>query len=431
MKSLLDKVNAKLNAQGGFLKAVSVLVGGTVFAQGISIIALPILTRLYSPKDFALLAVYTSIVSILAVASGLRFEIAIPIPENENEALYLTLIALLSNFSISIVIGVIIFFFHSEIVLLLNQPDFKNLIWLVPIGVLLIGIYNTLQYWSTRKKSFPLIAKTRMVQSISGTLVQIVLGIINISISGLIIGQIIKFSAGIRKLSTNLFGELGKIIPHIKIKYLKENFEKNSKFPKFSTFEALANAMSLQIPVIMIAALSASEDAGYLALAMQIMAIPMGFIGGAVSQVYLANAPVKYKTGNLTQYTLQCVLNLMKIGVMPISIICILAPIVIPYIFGAEWQRAGEMMLWMLPWYIMQFITSPVSMSLHITNNQKIALILQIIGLFIRAGGVWVFSMLMVDKIFEYYALSGFIFYILYFIVVLLVIKNSDKLLVK
>ncbi|MFH4122330.1 translocase, partial [Acinetobacter baumannii] len=67
----------RLNAQGGFLKAVSVLVGGTAFAQGLAIIALPFITRLYSPSDFSIFAVYASILGILTVASCLRFEIAI------------------------------------------------------------------------------------------------------------------------------------------------------------------------------------------------------------------------------------------------------------------------------------------------------------------------------------------------------------------
>ena len=135
MKSLLDRVNAKLNAQGGFLKAVSILVGGTAFAQGIAILALPILTRLYTPEEFSLLAIYTSLLLTLSAASCLRFEIAIPIPKSDSEAIHLVLLAVLSNFIISLLIGLIIWVFHSEIILILKQPTFTSLIWLVPLGV--------------------------------------------------------------------------------------------------------------------------------------------------------------------------------------------------------------------------------------------------------------------------------------------------------
>lgn len=427
MKSLLDKIHSKLNAQGGFLKAVSVLVGGTAVAQGISILALPILTRLYSPKDFALFAVYASLLGMLSVASCLRFEIAVPIPEDDSEAVHLVILGLVSNLIISFLVGLIIWIFHVEIITLLKQPDFASLIWLVPIGVFFSGVYNTLQYWITRKKQFSINAKTRMVQSVSGTSIQIIMGVIGLSALGLIIGQIIKVSAGIRRLAVSFGDEAGTLVKKIKLQQLKQTFKKNDKFPKYSAFEAFVNSVGIQLPIIIIAALSNDSEAGYLMLAMQLLMIPMGFIGGAVSQVYLAHAPERYQRGELGKYAYQCVFQLIKVGVIPLILICVLAPLVIPYVFGAMWQRTGEMMIWMLPWFIMQLIVSPISMSLHITGNQRVALILQVIGLIIRVGGLWVLSICVANYMFEYYALSGFIFYSLYLLVVFLIVQNTDK----
>ncbi|WP_159516562.1 oligosaccharide flippase family protein [Acinetobacter sp. 18QD2AZ41W] len=427
MKSLLDKVKTKLNAQGGFLKAVSVLVGGTAFAQGIAILALPILTRLYTPEEFSLFAIYTSLLLIFSVVSCLRFEIAIPIAEDNNEAIHLVVIALLSNLIISLLIALIIWIFHSDIIFLLRQPNFEGLIWLVPIGVFFSGLYNSLQYWMTRKKNFSLIAKTRMVQSISGSSIQIIMGIVGFSVFGLIIGQIIKVSSGIKSLALGFYKEAYHPIKNLNLNILKQVFKKNNKFPKYSALEALANSAAIQLPIILIAALALDAEAGYLMLAMQIMAIPIGFIGGAVAQVYLAHASEMYNSGELTQYTYKCMLQLIKIGVIPLVVICILAPSIVPFIFGETWQRTGEMMLWMLPWFAMQLLVSPVSMSLHITGRQKVALILQLFGLLVRVGGLYLFSTVMNNLIFEYYALSGFIFYSIYLIIVFLIIKDSDK----
>ena len=418
MKRLLVKINSKLNAQGGFLKAVSVLVSGTLFAQGISVLTLPILTRLYSPKDFSLFAVYTSLLMILSVASCLRFEIAIPIPKDNDEAIHLVLLSLISNFIISIFTALIILIFHNELIRVLKQPDFSILIWLIPIGVFFSGIYNTLQYWAIRKKKFTTVTKTRMIQSISGVFVQVSMGLGGSSAIGLVIGQIFKVSAGIWRLAIDLWNDTSQVIRGINLHHLKQSFKKNDNFPKYSTLEALANSAGIQLPVILIAALSIGTEAGYLMLAMQIMAIPMGFIGGAVGQVYLAHAPEKYLKGELNKYTYQCILQLIKIGALPLIIICILAPFFIPFIFGSVWQRTGEMMLWMLPWFMMQLLVSPVSMSLNIIGSQKVALILQLCGLFIRCGGLWLLSLYSVKYIFEYYVLSGFVFYIIYFFMV-------------
>lgn len=241
---------------------------------------------------------------------------------------------------------------------------------------------------------------------------------------GLIIGQIFKVSAGIWQLLINFWHDANRVIRITTFHQLKKVFKKNNQFPKYSALEALANSAAIQLPILLIAALALDAEAGYLILAIQIIAIPVGLIGGAVSQVYLAHASEKYTKGDLTQYTYKCILQLMKIGVIPLFLLCLLAPTIVPFIFGEAWQRTGEMMLWMFPWFILQFLVSPISMSLHIIGKQRVAFLLQILGLIIRVGGLWLLSLFMVDYIFEYYALSGFVFYLIYLLTILYLIKS-------
>ena len=95
-----------------------------------------------------------------------------------------------------------------------------------------------------------------------------------------------------------------------------------------------------------------------------------------------------------------------------------------PIVFGKEWVRAGEMTLWMLPWFAMQLIVSPISMALYVTKKNKVALLLQIVGLIIRVGVLLLLSLVSINYLFEYYAISGFVFYFIYYIVVLLHTKQ-------
>ncbi len=69
----------------GFIRSVGVLVGGTAAAQVLMVLVLPLLTRLYTPDDFSVLAVYASILGIVTIAACLRMEIAIPLPQHEED----------------------------------------------------------------------------------------------------------------------------------------------------------------------------------------------------------------------------------------------------------------------------------------------------------------------------------------------------------
>lgn len=424
MKNLLGKINTKLDAQGGFLKSVGVLAGGTAFAQALGVLVLPLITRLYSPEEFALFAVYTSIVGILTVAICLRFEIAIPLPEKDEDALSLFMLSLLSNILLTTLLAVVIFFFQESLFTLIQQPQLKPYQWLIPIGVFLAGLYGSLQYWATRKKQFSTIAQTRMTQAVSSSAVQIGAGYLSFGVIGLLFGQIINFSAGIVRLFISFSKETKHLINQISITKLKENWKKYDKFPKYSTFESLANIMAIQLPVIIIAAVAIGPEAGYLMLAMKVIAMPMGLVGGAIGQVYLAHAPEYYNKGELKQYTVRTIQQIAKITIVPLIIIGAIAPYVFPIVFGTGWAKAGYMLLWMVPWFIMQILSSPVSMSLHITGNQKIALILQIVGLTIRVGGLLLISVNLSSWAFEYYAVSGFIFYSIYLSVIIILLTN-------
>ena len=78
----------------------------------------------------------------------------------------------------------------------------------------------------------------------------------------------------------------------------------------------------------------------------------------------------------------------------------------------------------MVPWFFMQFITSPVSMSLHVNGKQKIALYLQLFGLILRVGVVLVSIEYFTENVINLYIISGAVFYLIYFIVVM---KNLKK----
>lgn len=426
MASLLQAVRNKLQSQSGFLKSVSILAGGTAFAQGLGILALPFLTRLYTPADFSLLAVYMSIVGIIAVASNLRFEIAIPLPKENVDALSILILAIISNVFITILTTLAIYIFKDRLINLTGQPKLEPYLWLVPIGIFFSSLYNAFQFWTTRQKKFGVISKTRISQSIGGIGTQLFLGSIGLGVVGLLLGHVINLSAGIFSLVKAFIHDFKNTYHELSFKKITSNLKEYQNFPKYSTFEALANHSGGQLPIIIIAAVAIGPEAGYLFLALKVMGIPVRLIGSAVSQVFLAHAPEEYSQGRMKSYTIDCMKKIMKIGGIPLILIGLFSPFIFPLVFGEEWKRAGEMILWMLPWFFIQLITSPMSLSLHIMKLQRTALILQVFGLILRVGGLLLVAKYFSSNVFEYYALSGFIFYVIYLLVILRNIHISD-----
>ena len=139
----MKKITAKLKQllpNNRFARSVSVLAGGTAAGQLIVIAASPILTRLYTPEDFGLLAVYAGILGILGVIANLRYQLAIPLPDSDEDAASIAALSLLVVVLITVLAAIAVWLFGAELVHLLNTPALETYLWLVPVGIFLVGI---------------------------------------------------------------------------------------------------------------------------------------------------------------------------------------------------------------------------------------------------------------------------------------------------
>ncbi|KEO81011.1 oligosaccharide flippase family protein [Tumebacillus flagellatus] len=83
--AMMQWMNNKL-PKSRFARNVGMLASGTVLSQGLLVLIAPLLTRLYTPEEFGLLAVYTSILSLVLVVASWLYELAIPLPDDEQDA---------------------------------------------------------------------------------------------------------------------------------------------------------------------------------------------------------------------------------------------------------------------------------------------------------------------------------------------------------
>lgn len=423
VQHIVSSLRAKIESlrAATFVRSVGVLVGGTACAQVLTVLALPLITRLYTPTDFSLLAAYVSIVTVIAVVACLRLEIAISIPEHEADAANLLALALCSCSVIAALTGISVWLCSPQVIELIGLSSLRQHLWLLPLGIWLTSAYSAVQYWFTRKKKFSIVSRTRMAQTAGGIGAQLGLGWMGIGPLGLLLGYAISSGAGLLGLSRNGIRGNFQALRIISWPGMRRILRQYSQYPKYSTWEAFANSAGTQLPILLIATLAIGPEAGYLMLATRAIAAPMGMIGTAVSQVFLSQAPVELRAGRLDAFILRVIGGLARTGVGILIFIGIVAPGLVPLVFGHEWQRAGELIAWMTPWFVMQFLVSPVSMSLHVTGKLRVALTLQITGLCLRLGGTIVAVIwLGLSYIAEAYAVTGFLFYSLYLYVVIL-----------
>lgn len=384
----MGALSAKLQrlASGGFVRDILKLAVGTVLGRAIALVALPILTRLYGPEDFALLAVYLSLVSLVSVISCLRLEVAIPLADNDEDAanlLALALLALLFFVGLALIVALSI---PGAIAQWLGKPEIAPHLWLMPLGIAMAGSYAAFQFWATRARRFGSIARTRIGQAVTAVVIMLSLGLAGIIPLGLLLGNAFNMGAGSVSLALGAMRSDQNLLKSVSPGMMKTALRKYYRYPVYSTLEALFNIAGIQVPMLLIAAHGGSE-AGFLLLAMQIMTAPITVLGGSISQVYMSRAPEEFREGRLAPFTLSIMRRLVMVGVGPLILVGVLAPIVFPWVFGTDWARSGEIVTWLVPWMALQFIASPVSMVMYVVGRQRAMLALTTLGLILRVGG--------------------------------------------
>jgi O-antigen/teichoic acid export membrane protein len=207
----MDKFKNWLNHKlppGSFIRNVATLMTGTTFAQALLIIIAPILTRLYTPDDFGVFALYTSILGILSVIACLRYELAIVLPEKDEDAANLLVLCLLICSVISLMALVLVALFRDSFALLLSAPKISFWLWFLPASLFLTGTFQALNYWSTRRKQFKRLAIRQITQNSVTAVTQIASGAsLNAGAGGLIGGYIAGQAAATGRLAWRVWKE--------------------------------------------------------------------------------------------------------------------------------------------------------------------------------------------------------------------------------
>lgn len=430
------RLKRRLPKMPGTVENLIRLVGATVFGQSLTVLAAPILTRLYTPEDFGVFAVYSALIVALTPIATLRYEYAIPLPrDNERGKHVLVLCVLLAVFT-GLLVALPSWLLHKEWIQVSFLTPILPWWWFVPIAVAAIGIYQSLSQWTIRTKQFSVLAKTKVRQGIGAVGTQLLLGLLGVGPAGLFTGQILGQSAGIGVLSrtvrgTDSLSRPGKLRSRFRFRDIWQVAARYRRFPFLSMPSAFLNALVLSLPAFVLSAYYEPAAVGLYALTSRVAGIPMTFVGRAVANVYvgetadlLRNTPERIRGFFYSSLRKMAVIGFLGIGLPLVG-----ARYVIPFVFGPEWADAGHFLQLLAPMYTMQFIASPFGGMLEVLERQDLFLVREVSRVIIVGFALWFGSSTgkPIDWTIGLFGVAGFLGYVLYLYVAKVAVDDWQK----
>lgn len=377
---------------GSIAKHTSILVFGTLASQLMLVVASPIITRLYDPSEFGVLAIYSSILGAVGSVLSFRYDMAIVLPSNHRAARDLVNLSVIFTLFSSLAAFVFVYFLHDQIAKVFGQDESNIVQWLLVISIFLLGIHQIINFWATRNETYSAIAGSKVSQSFFMTSIQLTgyqFGSITLVV-GQIIGQIcstiyLYYITCIKKGFNLSLSNRKRLIAAAK---------QYKKFPIYTTWSALANSAGIQLPIMLFALFFSINAAGYYALAQRILTLPMAIIGDAVQSVFFANIAGEIRENRAEVIVSHFFSFLARLALPPILLVIFFAPEAFGFVFGDKWGRSGELAQWMAIWILIHFCTGPLTLVFAALKHNKLDLILQGVLFVVRmmAIGVGVMS---------------------------------------
>lgn len=368
-----------------YVMQVATLMSGTALSQGILFAATPLLTRLYSPEEFGVFALYVSILAPISMISSWRYETAIMLPQDNEDAKALLMLSFLITIFMSILTLLLIVVFENMMILYLTD-DIGLFVWMVPLGVFFSGIVQILTTWNTRNELYKNIAQSKVMRSSTAVSVQIGAKTVIPFAGGLIWGNLIGSIVALFILLYKTIKQQSLKLNKPSYNRIKKNAKEYDKFPKYQTFTSFINSFSLVIPTIFLSFFYSAEIAGYYALANRVLMAPVTLISGSIRNVYYQKASQKFNLNeSIKNLYVKTTLNLLKISFIPFLIVAIFAEPIFIYVFGDKWVISAEFTQILLIMTIMSFINPASAMTIYILGLQKFSLIFTVISTLLRA----------------------------------------------
>lgn len=362
--------------QTSFAGDVLKLVSGTTIAQALGVLVTPLLTRLYAPEAFGTLALFTSITSIIGVVACLRYELAIMLPESDEEAANLLAVSLASVVLVAALTLSLASFGASLMVRLLKAPELGPYLWLVPPAVLFGGVFQALNYWNSRTKQFGRLSVVRVISSASTNAVKLGAGVAGHATGGTLVGaSVLGPAVSVLELGRRIWRDDGALLRRaIRCDDMLRGLRRHKRFPLYSTWGALLNSISWQLPAFLLSHYFSSAVVGQYSLGNRVLQVPMSLIGAAISQVFFQRAAVAKAEGVLARTVESGFRYLVAFGMFPLLLLMLVGHDVFVVLLGERWAEAGVYAQILSVWTFVWFISSPLSTLFSVLERQDLAL---------------------------------------------------------
>jgi O-antigen/teichoic acid export membrane protein len=357
-------------------KSIRVLTLGTGIAQGIMLLGIIVLSRLYSPSEFGVYAVTLGFATIASAASSFRYEMTILLPKYDRASQ----LALRLSFVITLVTNAT----GTIVVLLMVATGSLGAFWLaVPITSFFASIINIGSFLQNRKKRYARIVGVQIARSAFFVVSATLASWLEFEGNGLVGAMVLSTALPAIFLLVTDFRRANAFVALSQKRRLIFWARKHRKFVFYSTPAVFVSSLASQAPVFLLSALAGFGVAGYYAMTQRVLFAPVALISGAVNKVYLQSVASRLANGEAIYDFTKSLIRKFLLPGLGLAVLMIVAFQfgVLEKMLGYQWQGIDALSMVMIPAFCISFVAKSIA-GFAVLGRNEIGLLYQLILLF-------------------------------------------------
>ena len=349
-------------------------------SQALLLLASPILSRLFEPADFGVLALYVSVTSLVVSMATLRFDWLMPNARSDRSAAALFVAGGAVLGCVTLAVGVVVLV-AGETVLPERYAVLQSFAPLIPLGILGLGLHQLYQGWYVRRSDLLPVSKTKIVQSVGNIAISITLGLLAFGALGLLFATLVASWLGISMLVRGA-PDLGRHLRGLRRRQIVAVARRFTRQAVLSTAVSGLNVASSQAIILLLALVYAPAQVGLVAFAHRLMAAPVTIVAQALSQSFWAHTSDLVQARDyrgLRRDYLKVTYLLLGLAATLGLVALAAQPLIVP-VFGPDWTELGAIVLALVPLIWGAAVVSPTN-HLVVLNRQGLQLYADILRL--------------------------------------------------
>lgn len=325
------------------------LAGANALAQLLPLLAAPLLTRLYAPEHFTVLAVFGSALSLALAVATMRFDWSVPNARSQGLAAALVMLGLLALVAAAALLTVLLWWGPQADPSQDAGAEFLALPgWaaaLLPLALLGGGLQQLLHAWQVRAAALAPAAWSKLVQGATGVAIPLLAAAWlpqPLRALGLVAGLVAGLWLALLPFVPRLKG-LWRGLLHASTRHLGVAWARFGREALWSCAVSVLNAASFALLPLLLLRHHSAVEVGWWALVYRVALGPVGLVTSAVSQGFWAEAAllVRSDLAALDRLYRRNTRRLLLLG-LALAAVALAGPLYMGPLFGAtQWREAG------------------------------------------------------------------------------------------